>query len=269
VFSARAAAFALLLAAAPAARAEEPIPLRHDLALDLAITGSALAFTGLTELLKDELAPAHCRFCGTNALDAGARRLLVLGHGDQARTASDVVVLGLLPAVAAHQLLAARAAGDVREGARDLLYVLEATAIATSITQVTKLAVGRERPFVHYGNYSDPGRRPRSDDNVSFFSGHTSMAFSLAAAAGTVSDLRGYRSAPWVWGAGLTLATAAGYLRIAADQHYLTDVLVGAAVGTAVGVAVPRLLHPREDRPGSGRAGVTLVPVPIGVAGVF
>jgi membrane-associated phospholipid phosphatase len=270
VIHARATALALLLAAGPASLAAEPHPLRDDLKLDLAITGSALAFSGAMELLKDDLAAPSCRWCDPNALDARARRLLVLGYGERADTASDVLLLSILPATAAHQLLAARAAGDVGAGARDLLYIAEATAIAMSLTQLTKLAVGRERPFVHYGNHRDPARQPDPDDVLSFFSGHASIAFSLAAAAGTVSDLRGYPSAPWVWAVGLTLASGVGYLRIAADQHYLTDVLAGAAVGTAVGILVPRLLHPREKGTDGGRsAGVTFIPAGIGFAGVF
>jgi membrane-associated phospholipid phosphatase len=39
--------------------------------------------------------------------------------------------------------------------------------------------------------------------------------------------------------AGLT-----GYLRIASDRHYLSDVLMGYLVGATVGTLTPRLLHP-------------------------
>jgi len=31
-----------------------------------------------------------------------------------------------------------------------------------------------------------------------------------------------------------------GYLRIAADKHYFSDVAIGAAVGTAIGFIIPR-----------------------------
>ena len=41
-------------------------------------------------------------------------------------------------------------------------------------------------------------------------------------------------------------------MRIAADRHYLTDVLVGAAVGTAVGLAVPHLMHKEPAPPDLG-----------------
>ena len=83
------------------------------------------------------------------------------------------------------------------------------------------------------------------DGNLSFFSGHTSFAFSLAVASGTVASMRGYRAAPAVWGVGLGAAAVTGYLRIAADRHYATDVMTGALVGSALGFAVPYLLHRR------------------------
>jgi membrane-associated phospholipid phosphatase len=69
------------------------------------------------------------------------------------------------------------------------------------------------------------------------------MAFSTAVAAGTVATMRGYRGAPYVWALGLPLALLSGYLRIAADRHYVSDVLVGAALGSAFGALTPWLMH--------------------------
>jgi membrane-associated phospholipid phosphatase len=171
----------------------------------------------------------------------------------------------------AHQLLAARAAGDVSAGWVDAIIVAEAAGIAMDVNQVVKFAVARQRPFVHYGASGDPGRKPDPDDNVSFYSGHTTFTFAVAAAAGTVSSMRGYESAPWVWGVGMTLAATTGYLRIAGDKHYLTDVLVGAGTGIAAGIALPRLLHPKERAatPGAETAGMAFTPYPLGVSGVF
>lgn len=146
----------------------------------------------------------------------------------------------------------------------DLLLVLEAAGIAVDLNQVAKFAVGRQRPFVRYG---DPDRARDPDDNLSFYSSHTGLAFSLAASAGTVSSLRGYRCAPWVWAVGMSLAALTAYLRVASDEHYLTDVVAGAAVGTAVGIAVPRLLHGREPHGVSGQR--TVVALPLGVRVIF
>ncbi len=266
--TARVSALALLLAVLPrVAAADPPHPLRWRLSVDLPVAAAATALWVGTEAAKAKLAPEACRFCGTNAFDAGARRLLVWPSPRPARTGSDVLVFGLLPAgVLAHQLLAARAAGDVREGWVDALVVAEAAALAADLNQLVKFAAGRERPFVHYGSFADPGRPHDPDDDLSFYSGHTSLAFALATAAGTVSTMRGYRSAPWVWGVGLSLAAAAGYLRVASDMHYLSDVLVGAAAGAAFGVGLPLLLHRDE---GARSGGAAAVPVLGGVAFTF
>jgi len=261
-------ALALLWASPRAARAA-PNALRYDLRSDVAIAAGGWALYVSAELAKRALAPPSCRFCGTNALDAGARDLLVWGYGDQARLASDLSAFALVPAgMIAHQLLAARAAGDVEAGFVDVLIVAEAAALAMDLNQIVKLSVGRQRPFVRYGNWRDPDRAADPDDNLSFYSGHTTFTFAVAAAAGTVSNLRGYRSAPWVWGIGLGVAATTGYLRIAADRHYLTDVLVGAATGLAAGIALPRLLHGRKDGEPGGTA-VSVTPFPLAIAFVF
>ncbi len=260
-----------LAALGPAPARAEPHPLRHDAAADGALAAGGWLLYLSSELAKEHLAPSRCRFCGTNALDAGARDLLVWDDGDGARHASNLFAFALLPAgMAAHQLLAARGEGDVEAGFVDVLLVAEAAALAMDLNQLVKFAVGRQRPFVRYGTAPEAERRPDPDDNLSFYSGHTTFTFALAAAAGTVSDLRGYDSAPWVWGVGLGLAATTGYFRIAADRHYLTDVLVGAAVGTAVGIALPRALHGREGGGGTAPApSARVTAVPLGVAIVF
>jgi membrane-associated phospholipid phosphatase len=242
-------AFAVaLLVAAPAARAAGPEPLEHDLKLDLPVTLAATAVWVGTELAKGRLAPEGCRFCEPNALDARIRNAVVWKNPAAARRVSDALAFGLLPAgMVAHQLLAANGAGDLQAGLIDVLIVAEATALAADLNQLVKFSVGRERPFVHYG---DPARPHEADDDLSFYSGHTSLAFSLASSAGMVSSLRGYKSAPWVWGVGMTLAAGVGALRMGGDMHWFSDVLVGAAVGTAVGAGLPWLLH-RSGRDGS------------------
>jgi membrane-associated phospholipid phosphatase len=263
-------AVSLALALGPASARAEPHALRYDLATDGAMAAGGWLLYLSSELAKEHLAPERCRLCGTNALDADTRDLLVRSPGDGARHASDALAFVLLPAgMAAHQLLAARGAGDGEAGLVDVLLVAEAAALAMDLNQIVKFAVGRQRPFVRYGNSPEADRRPDADDNLSFYSGHTTFTFALAAAAGTVSDLRGYRSAPWVWGVGLTLAATTGYLRIAADRHYLTDVLVGAAIGTALGIVLPRALHGREGEDGGTGPAARVTAVPLGFAIAF
>jgi len=270
--AARAAALALvasLAAVAPvAARAEPHHALRYDLALDVPLLAGAGAVWFGTELAKSHLAPQRCRWCDPPGLDRDVRTALVWSTPGRARRTSDVLAFGLLP-VAAFAPLPFVADGR-KDALLDALFVVEAVALSQSVNQLVKLSVGRQRPFVRFGDYLDADRRRDSDDNLSFYSGHSSLAFSLAAATGTVWNLRGYRGAPWVWGAGMALATSVAYFRIAADKHYLTDVLTGAAIGSAIGVAAPRLLHPREREGGAAApARVTFVPLPVGVLVAF
>ena len=206
-------------------------------------------------------------------MDDGVRARLVWQSRDTARHASDFLAFAILPAAAfGHSALAARNAGAPREALVDALIIGEAVALSASVNQIVKFAVGRQRPFVRFGNFDATDRPGDPDNNLSFYSGHSALAFSTVAAAGTVASLRGYRSAPWVWGVGLVGAAAVGYFRIAADKHYLTDVLTGAAIGTVVGIAVPRLLHPREQSGESGQGGAlsfSVVPLPLGFTIAF
>jgi membrane-associated phospholipid phosphatase len=139
----------------------------------------------------------------------------------------------------------------------DALVIAQATAIAGLLNGIAKDSFARRRP--------NAGLQATGDANTSFYSGHTTQAFALAAAAGTVSTIRGYPSAPWVWAGGMTLAAGVGYLRVAADQHWATDVLAGAAVSGLVGFAVPWVFH-RVNSPG---ARVAVLPAPGGFAVVY
>jgi membrane-associated phospholipid phosphatase len=130
------------------------------------------------------------------------------------------------------------------------------------MNQVVKLLAGRKRPHVFFQNdlgYSE------SEDNLSFYGGHTSFAFSVTAATVTVAAMRGYAGVGIVAGVGFTLSTVVGYLRIAADQHFLTDILVGAAVGGLVGWAVPRIFHSPVPAASTG-AGLGMPPVGLTLA---
>ncbi len=123
---------------------------------------------------------------------------------------------------------------------------LEAALLVKGTTYLTKALVGRKRPFVYNTTFSVEERYQKviGDENdafFSFFSGHSSSAFALAAFTSTVfSDIHG--PSTWsrlVWGSTLTLATLTAYARVKAGVHYPTDVIVGAIVGGAIGHLVP------------------------------
>jgi hypothetical protein len=83
----------------------------------------------------------------------------------------------------------------------------------------------------------------------SFFSGHTAAAFNGAVFAGTVFQKR-YPDSPWVvpvWIIGLSMATTAAIFRVTSGNHFPTDVLAGAVVGSVTGWLIPHL-HRQENR---------------------
>lgn len=258
-----------LLLAASSARAQNLEPLRHDWAVDGTVTGVGAAAWISSELLKSHLAPSTCRWCATDGFDSSVRDALVWSNPKTADTLSNIGGFGLMPVVA----LGGVALAGHHDGARgatiasDMLVVSEAVVIAQDLNQLVKFSAGRERPFVHQlPDAQKPLTDKPADNNLSFFSGHTTWAFSLATAAGTVSSMHGYKLSPVVWTVGLTLATATGLLRIGADKHYATDVLVGAAVGSALGIGVPRLLHPVTQPSTGQQVGLSAQPLPGGLA---
>jgi membrane-associated phospholipid phosphatase len=255
---ATAAVTALALLALPAATRAEPNPLAVDLRWDVPVVlGAGALAIGLS---TKAVAPTRCRWCATNSFDTTLRDHLVWHDAKSAGTASDVLANGVLPAAALiHSGAAAWAYGDARIGLEDAIVIGEAALIATDLNAASKDAFARSRPGAGPGAGGAAAK--------SFYSGHTTIAFAVATATGTVASLRGYPSAPWVWATGLTLATGVGYLRVAADAHWTTDVLAGAAVSGVVGWAVPYLFHRvRSDR---GRSAVEIVPAPGGLALVF
>ena len=77
-------------------------------------------------------------------------------------------------------------------------------------------------------------------------SGHTSSAFVTAVTIGeTYRRRHDDLSVGLVYAVGLTLASVVAACRILAGKHFLSDVLVGAIVGTAFGLLIPAL-HDRR-----------------------
>jgi membrane-associated phospholipid phosphatase len=237
--------------------------LRFDWVRDGVITGvGAVYWIGSEALLKKDLAPGSCRWCdrnpdGTdslNRLDRWGRGLAGTTEAQRKRadTWSNVVDFGVLPVgVLGAQYALSRGSGAPGSVfMQDAGIVVETAVLASVLNQTVKFIVGRERPFVHVLSEDQKLLTAQPDDNnLSFYSGHTNLAFALVVSAGTVAELRGYKNRTWIWAVGLPLAATVPLLRMGADKHYLTDVATGAVLGTAFGLAVPLLLHKRENEP--------------------
>jgi membrane-associated phospholipid phosphatase len=103
---------------------------------------------------------------------------------------------------------------------------LEASIIAAGlVTPVVKEIVGRERPSYGKGHASFSPFSGRA----SFPSGDVTLAFSVASVVAT------HASSVWLEGTAWGLAGLVGWERVHLDQHWASDVVAGALVGSAVG----------------------------------
>jgi membrane-associated phospholipid phosphatase len=121
--------------------------------------------------------------------------------------------------------LAGAAAGAVAFGDGRMqnigLISLESIAGAAALSIGTKRIVGRARPSEELG----PVRRTADKSNASFPSNHSTVAFAA------VTPFAQEYDAPWLYG----LAAVSSIGRVANRQHWVSDVVGGAAIGYAVG----------------------------------
>lgn len=183
----------------------------------------------------------HGREC-VNPLDRWGRHNLRWKDSLRARSLSNLLAHGIVPGGAVGLAIAAGLKGGGGPFA-DVLVANEAMVYAGTLSQAAKLLFRRQRPFARFvpEGSTDPAHLP-DDDNLSFFSSHTSTTTAFAFAVAQIINRRRVRS-PLVFLLGIC-AGLTGYLRIASDRHYVSDVLVGGLVGATVGTVAPRVLHP-------------------------
>jgi membrane-associated phospholipid phosphatase len=235
--------------------ATKPVRLKYNLPIDVSVTGAmaaALIVWGVA--VKPNLDAPSCVICDgsngkVNGVDDFFRRSLKQGESSPAGIISDVLAYGVAPA-SGIALAIATPLYDRRgdEVAVNSLLIVEASLAFAVLQQGLTALVPRERPAVHaaQGAERESGLQ-RHSSFESFPAGHNGAAFAIAAAGGTIATMRGYRLAPLVWITGGMIAVATSYLRIAADRHYFTDVMTGAALGIGTGIAIPLLFHPRVN----------------------
>jgi membrane-associated phospholipid phosphatase len=126
--------------------------------------------------------------------------------------------------------------------------VIRAVLVSGSLTVLMKGMVGRSRPSASPGDADEysPGHGFLDNTRASFPSGHTSAAF--AAATVLVRELHvTHPRTRWLVDP-LLLGSAAfvGFSRVYDKQHWPSDVVVGAALGSITGYEV--VAHTRGDR---------------------
>jgi membrane-associated phospholipid phosphatase len=270
---------------APAADVIKPPLVKWDPRWPRFRTGEYIA-TGIlaaTAFASLAIPVAEDRWTTVNGFDAAVRDSLRLSNFERredAKDASDVMLTLLV-----NQLLFDNAVvvwwghGRGDEALELTLMDIEALAFTGAVNGLVAGFASRERPYRDRCDEND-ARAPRdctsSKRYRSYFSGHTSTSFT---AAGLTCMHHAYMpiyggGAPDVIACGMSFmaAAAVGAMRVISDQHFASDVLTGAAIGTLSGLGLPWLLHYREGaapaaNPGHARRGgvsLQLAPTPMG-----
>lgn len=228
--------------------------LSYSSATGIPLLGGAIASVVLPRAIYKT--PPACRWCDgahPNAVDRWAAKARWSDPCHAARLSYWTV--GAAAAVALGPSSREAGTGDWLDNAGTVVDSVAATII---LTQVAKYTVRRERPSP---STCHPVGKAEADRNLSFFSGHTAIAFAMVSSAREMERLRGREPSGWLW-AGGAAAAATGYFRVAGDRHHLVDVVAGAAVGSLVGRWLPRALH-RSARSRSSPAAMAPVGPPM------
>lgn len=143
------------------------------------------------------------------------------------------------------------------------LHSTEAIVLSSGVTYVIKGLAGRERPS--HAGVNDPddfafGGGFRSGGSSSFPSGHATAAFATA----TVVTLETHRwwpkstwyIAPLMFGG----ASMVGVARLYSNAHWASDVVMGAGIGTLMGLKVFRYNHLTHENNRANRWLLTAIP---------
>lgn len=238
-------------------------PFEIDLRVDLPVTLACGVLSEAPVLFRDELQGPWCGLdCEPGTVNAFDRN--VIGNDlEGAAITSDIMVISniALPHVAGllDQLVSEPVDGWSGYG-KDTLVLLETLAVNMAVNQVVKYAVRRPRPYVYDHDVSD-AERTTSEAAVSFYSAHTSNSFCMATAYSYIFTLR-HPDSPLVipvWLSTHALAAGTAGLRVFAGKHFWSDIIVGAVVGSGIGLLVP-YLHLRKT-PDSGGSGINVAPL--------
>ncbi len=242
----------------PSWRGQAGSPLAAQPLVDLPLTlGLGAVLLGV-ELAAPQLPGPSCGpVCNIDSLNP-LDRSVVGWHSAPARTASNVLIafnIGLPFVLDLIDVAATRPRQAVSGYLQDALILSEVFVVNAALNTAFKYALRRPRPFM-YEPAPDPlgdpevaslAERSDVDAGLSFYSQHSSTAFSLATAYSYLFMLRHPGSRwivpMWILSEGLAATTAT--LRVLAGKHFITDIVIGAVAGSAIGLLIP-FLHRRS-----------------------
>ncbi len=200
---------------------------------DYLIGYGGLTIATASELLKEHIGPDSASWVEPNSFDLFFRNSLKWEDKNlaYAELISDVIAKGIfVPSIFWTPLL-----NDYAYNAQLLLniQVLAATGL---MVNATKFLVSRQRPYSYFKTYPSQGRY----DNLSFYSGHSAFSFALTTSSAYTLQKSYPHKSGFIWTAGILLSSVSAYLRIAADHHYMSDVMTGALVGSLTAYIISR-----------------------------
>lgn len=220
-------------------------PYRLNLALDLTILGVGGAGWAVPQLFLDQIVKPSCP-CDTREINAFDRGIA----GRNQRTLSTISDIALVAVVALPfglEALDVRASDDTFLGwLQDAVVIGETIVVNGALDGLVKLGAQRPRPLLYGEKPGSPALNDRGN-YLSFYSGHTSTAFAAGLSYAQTFALRHPHSPyrPLVYAVAGGTGAAIGMLRIMSGKHFPSDVLVGAAIGSALGLVIP-WLHTRD-----------------------
>lgn len=122
------------------------------------------------------------------------------------------------------------------------IYTVAAGLATQLVTEMFKKAVNRVRPNRDVGPYEFG-----VSGNYSFFSGHSSGAWSFATVIAHI-----YKDTKWVPYVAYGMAALTSYARVHDKKHWVTDVLAGAVAGHLITKVVLRIMEREDDDNGNG-----------------
>jgi len=133
---------------------------------------------------------------------------------------------------------------DDSDGDKLLLYG-QTIAINALLAGTAKRLVQRPRPYTYS---RDPlaikfAKAAGDDAYLSFYSGHSALSFGAAVTGAYLlgASGEGDTATSVAWGTGLAMAAVTATMQVRAGKHFPSDVVIGSAVGIAVGYLVPAL----------------------------
>lgn len=129
-----------------------------------------------------------------------------------------------------------------------LALYLETMSVTGTLYTLTAGGVNRSRSLV-YSSEAPLEKRMEKGSQRSFFAGHTAATASATFFAAKVfNDFNpNSRAKPYVWTAAAVIPAIVAYYRYRGGRHFISDNLVGYAVGAGAGILIPHL-HKKNNK---------------------